>query len=84
MSSVIHSLVPCLKSLVPYNGDMKYLYKFIRFTHLWVTGKFEYRNSKQIRMTKIQNLRPVAEIEDKNEAEVLKKIQMLLSKKSMR
>jgi len=32
---------------------MKYSYKFIRFTHLWVTGKFEYRNSKQIQMTKI-------------------------------
>jgi hypothetical protein len=25
----------------------------MRFTHLRVTGKFEYRNSKQIQMTKI-------------------------------
>ena len=55
MSSVIHSLVPCLKSLVPYNGDMKYLYKFIRFTHLWVTGKSEIRISKLETNTNEQN-----------------------------
>jgi len=38
--------MPCHKSLEPQNGNIKYSYKRIRFTHLWRTGKSEIRASK--------------------------------------
>jgi len=49
-------LVPRLKSLVSLNGNIKYSYRLIHFTHLWGTGKSEIRISKLETNTNNQNI----------------------------
>ncbi len=45
-----------LKRLVSLNGNMKYSYRLIHFTHLWVTGKSEIRISKLETNTNDKNI----------------------------
>ena len=52
----MNQIVPLLKSLVPYNGNMKYSYRLIHFTHMWGTGKSEIRISKLETNTNDKNI----------------------------